>query len=57
MRRSVKVFEQEQLSLVEEYCISKSDSIVKEYTNKDIVKQISLKCFNSAVCSNSPCQI
>ena len=42
MRRAVKVFEQEQLSLIEEYCISKADSIVKDYTNKDISKQISL---------------
>ena len=33
MRRAGKVFEQEQLSLVDEYCISKADSIVKEYTS------------------------
>ena len=33
MRRAGKVFEQEQLSLVDEYYISKADSIVKEYTN------------------------
>ena len=54
MRKAGKVFEQEQLSLVEEYCISKADqdSIVKEYTNKDIGQEISLICFNSAICSN-----
>ena len=58
MRRVGKVFEQGQLSLEEEFCISKADpdSIVKVYTNKDIGKQISLIC-ELAICSDLPCQI
>ena len=59
MRRVGRVFEEEQLSLAEECCVSKvdPDGIVKEYINKDIGKQISLICFNSAFCSDYPCQM
>ena len=57
MRREGKVFEAEQLSLAEEFCNSKAepDSIVKEYINKDIGKQISLILFISAGFVGSPC--
>ena len=56
MKKEGKVFQQEQLLLAEEFCNSKADpdSIVKEYINKDIGKQISLILFNSADFSDSP---